>query len=79
VTFERTVGIGDAENDEPFLRRCGLSVAVANAIPALKDRVDLVTTAAYGAGVAELVDGLLANQREAASPSFSLSAKPTRE
>ncbi len=33
-------GIGDAENDHEFLSRCGLSVAVANAIPSLKERVD---------------------------------------
>jgi len=59
LSFEETVGIGDAENDEAFLRLCGFSAAVANAIPALKNRVGMVTTAAYGAGVAELVDRLI--------------------
>jgi len=31
------VGIGDAENDHAFMRSCGLSVAVANALPAVKE------------------------------------------
>ncbi|MBZ5550039.1 MAG: Cof-type HAD-IIB family hydrolase [Acidobacteriia bacterium] len=50
------VGIGDAENDLPFLRLCGFSVAVANAIDSLKEQVDLVTRADYGAGATEIID-----------------------
>jgi len=53
------VGIGDAENDHAFLSRCGLSVAVANAIPTLKERVDQVTIGEDGAGVVEIIDQLL--------------------
>lgn len=47
--------IGDAENDRPFLECCGCTVAVGNALPALKERADYVTRADGGAGVAELV------------------------
>jgi hydroxymethylpyrimidine pyrophosphatase-like HAD family hydrolase len=54
-----TVGIGDAENDHAFLALCGCSVAVANALPALKERVDHVTSAGHGAGVVELIQQLL--------------------
>ena len=54
-----TVGIGDAENDHAFLEMCGLSVAVRNAIPALRARVRLVTAGARGQGVQELIDRLL--------------------
>lgn len=54
------VGVGDAENDMPFLDVCGLCVAVANAVPALQERADLVTSGARGAGVSELVDRILA-------------------
>jgi len=50
-----TVGVGDAENDHAFLRMCGLAVAVDNALPSLKQAVDVVTTAARGAGVRELL------------------------
>jgi hydroxymethylpyrimidine pyrophosphatase-like HAD family hydrolase len=54
------IGVGDAENDLAFLEVCGLPVAVANALPAVKQRAALVTTATRGAGVAELIDQLLA-------------------
>jgi hypothetical protein len=52
-------GIGDAENDHAFLRLCGASAAVANALPSLKAEADLVTRAARGAGVAELIERIL--------------------
>ncbi|MEQ1952679.1 HAD family hydrolase [Mesorhizobium sp. CN2-181] len=48
------VGIGDAENDHAFLRACGCSVAVANALPAVKETADLVTKGARGRGVEQL-------------------------
>jgi hydroxymethylpyrimidine pyrophosphatase-like HAD family hydrolase len=53
------VGIGDAENDHEFLSQCGLAVAVANAIPSLKARVDQVTRGQDGSGVVEIIDQLL--------------------
>jgi HAD superfamily hydrolase (TIGR01484 family) len=59
LSLRNTVGAGDAENDHAFLSICEVSVAVANAIPALKAECDLVTTAASGEGVAELIGILL--------------------
>lgn len=56
------VGVGDAENDVGFLRICGYSAAVANAIPELKAQVHLVTQARNGAGVEELIQKILANE-----------------
>ncbi len=55
------IGIGDAENDHSFLRLCEVSVAVANALPAVKETADLVTQGDHGRGVAELIDRLVAN------------------
>jgi HAD superfamily hydrolase (TIGR01484 family) len=55
------VGIGDAENDHALLASCECGVAVANALPALKQRADHVTSHDHGAGVAELIDRLLAD------------------
>jgi HAD superfamily hydrolase (TIGR01484 family) len=49
------VGIGDAENDHAFLTYCGFGVAVDNALPAVKAKVDLVTKGARGAGAIELI------------------------
>jgi HAD superfamily hydrolase (TIGR01484 family) len=52
-------GIGDAENDHAFLAACEFSAAVANALPALKQRVQLVTRGESTAGVLELADQML--------------------
>jgi hydroxymethylpyrimidine pyrophosphatase-like HAD family hydrolase len=59
ISAERTVGIGDAENDHAFLAACGFGVAVANALPALKKTADFVTEGSNGAGVIEIIDRLL--------------------
>jgi hypothetical protein len=53
------VGIGDAENDHGFLNLCGCSVAVANAIPELKQRAQIVAQGSYGAGVTEVIAQLI--------------------
>jgi HAD superfamily hydrolase (TIGR01484 family) len=55
----QVVGVGDGENDQPFLELCGRSVAVANSVPALVRSADLVTQTERGAGVQELVRRLL--------------------
>jgi hypothetical protein len=62
IPLAAVVGVGDAENDESFLRICGYSVAVANALPELKQHVHHVTKGEHGDGVAELVDMLLAKE-----------------
>jgi len=54
------VGVGDAENDHAFLSTCECAVVVANALPVLKERVDLVTSGDHGRGVSELIDRMLA-------------------
>src|SRR5204863_9128718 len=61
LSARRVIGVGDAENDHAFLRICGCSIAVANALPSLKERADFITEHPYGEGVTELIDQLLAN------------------
>ena len=58
------VGVGDAENDHAFLELCGLSAAVANAIPAIKETADVTTRGDHGDGVIELIEGLIADDLE---------------
>jgi len=58
------VGAGDAENDHAFLALCACAVAVANALPVVKDQCDFVTEHANGAGVEELVDELIETDLE---------------
>ncbi|HET6882840.1 MAG TPA: HAD-IIB family hydrolase [Pirellulales bacterium] len=59
LSAHNVVGVGDAENDHAFLNLCEMSVAVANAIEPLKQRVDWVTPTDHGAGVVQLIDVLL--------------------
>ncbi|MEZ0255714.1 MAG: HAD hydrolase family protein, partial [Chthoniobacter sp.] len=54
-------GVGDAENDHAFLKICGYSVAVANALPAIREEVDWVAEGDHGDGVAELIGRMLAS------------------
>jgi len=53
---QNVVGVGDAENDHAFLSICGCSVAVSNALAMVKEKADVVTKEARGAGVVELVE-----------------------
>lgn len=62
------VGVGDAENDEALLRTCGCAVAVASALPRTKRRADVITEAAEGAGIVELIERMLADDLPAARP-----------
>jgi HAD superfamily hydrolase (TIGR01484 family) len=55
------VGVGDAENDQALLRLCEFSVAVSNALPAVKETADMVTAGDHGSGVVELMDEMIAN------------------
>ena len=59
---EQIAGVGDAENDHAFLKICGYSVAVANALPAIREEVDWVTERDHGDGVTDLIDRMLAPQ-----------------
>ena len=61
ISIHNAVGVGDAENDHAFLSICECSVAVANALPAVKAKADIVTRGERGAGVAELIAEMLAD------------------
>lgn len=61
LSAHNAVGVGDAENDHAFLASCEAAVAVGNALPALRERADLVTRGDHGSGVRELAEALLAD------------------
>lgn len=61
LSAHNIVGVGDAENDHALLDACEFSVAVANGLPALRERADYVTTAENGAGVTELIGQIIAD------------------
>jgi hydroxymethylpyrimidine pyrophosphatase-like HAD family hydrolase len=59
LSAHNVVAVGDAENDHALLDSCECAVAVANALPSLREKADWVTSAPAGAGVAELAERLL--------------------
>ncbi|HEY6562218.1 MAG TPA: HAD-IIB family hydrolase [Polyangiaceae bacterium] len=59
LSLHNTVAVGDAENDHAFLSACECSVAVANALEAVKQTADFVTKGDHGSGVCELIDLLV--------------------
>ncbi|HEY6643791.1 HAD-IIB family hydrolase [Povalibacter sp.] len=61
LSAHNAVGVGDAENDHAFLAACECSAAVANALPSVKDKADWVLSQDHGAGVAELIQEMLAS------------------
>ena len=64
LSTREVIGVGDAENDHAFLRICGCGIAVANALPSLKEKADFITARPHGEGVTELIDQLLENNFE---------------
>jgi hydroxymethylpyrimidine pyrophosphatase-like HAD family hydrolase len=55
----RVLATGDAENDLDFFAVCGVSAAVANALPAVKAAASLVTEGEAGLGVEWVIDRVL--------------------
>jgi hypothetical protein len=68
LSARNAVGIGDAENDHAFLAACECSVAVAKALPAVKEHAHLVTVGDHGQGVQELVRALVDDDLGALPP-----------
>jgi hydroxymethylpyrimidine pyrophosphatase-like HAD family hydrolase len=69
LSAHNVVGIGDAENDHAFLKMCGCSAAVDNAIPAIKKTAD-IQVPARGAGVIVLSQQLI--ETDFRSPSLGI-------
>jgi HAD superfamily hydrolase (TIGR01484 family) len=61
LSAHNAVAVGDAENDHAFFKICECAVAVANALPAVKEKADIVTFGDHGAGVTELIEEMLAD------------------
>ena len=61
LTTEQCAFVGDDMPDLPLLKTVGFSIAVANAVPEVRDQCDYTTTASGGFGavreVCELVLG----------------------
>ncbi|WP_342643954.1 HAD family hydrolase [Rhodoligotrophos ferricapiens] len=64
ISAHNVVAVGDAENDHAFLQACGCAAAVANALPAVKERADIRLAGDHGAGVIELIENILAGEMD---------------
>jgi HAD superfamily hydrolase (TIGR01484 family) len=56
LSMHNVVAVGDAENDHAFLALSEFAVAVADAVPALRDRADYVAPEPASRGVIHLID-----------------------
>ncbi|REH93020.1 HAD-IIB family hydrolase, partial [Staphylococcus felis] len=61
VSLEDTMAIGDNLNDKSMLERVGYPVAMANAIPELKEHAKFVTDTNENSGVAKAIYKVLEN------------------
>jgi hydroxymethylpyrimidine pyrophosphatase-like HAD family hydrolase len=70
LSVHNAVGVGDAENDHAFLGICECAVAVANALPAVQEKADLVTQATHGPGVTQLIEEMLYDDLTSREPAL---------
>jgi len=56
IPIEETIAMGDAMNDHEMVEAAGLGVAMANAVPALKDIADYVTLSNNDDGVKHVIE-----------------------
>ena len=68
IAPDHVIGVGDAENDYVFLKLCGVAVAVANALPTLKEHADLIARSARGQGVIELIERIITTDLKDVTP-----------
>jgi hydroxymethylpyrimidine pyrophosphatase-like HAD family hydrolase len=57
LSAHSAIAIGDAENDLAMLEACELGVAVANSVPIVRQRADLVLDVGDGHGVTTFLEG----------------------
>ena len=68
ISAHNAVGVGDAENDHAFLRACGCSAAVANALPVIRQTVDVALNGERGAGTVELIERMISDDARMLPP-----------
>ena len=51
ISMADTVAVGDSNNDSEMLQCAGISIAMGNAIEAIKDMADYVTTDVMADGI----------------------------
>lgn len=62
LPIEKTIAVGDEENDQHMIRLAGLGVAMGNARDSIKEIADYVTDTNNNHGVAKTIDKFLLNK-----------------
>ncbi len=68
LSAHNAIAVGDAENDLSLLRAAEVGVAVADAVPSLAERADLVASRPGPEGVVELLEGPLLRSHQRLCP-----------
>jgi hypothetical protein len=68
LSAHNAIAIGDAENDLAMLESCELGVAVANSVPIVRQRADVVLDARDGHGVVSFLEGPIIRGRQLIHP-----------
>ncbi|MFR6362218.1 HAD family hydrolase [Amedibacterium intestinale] len=55
ISFDNVMAFGDGENDIEMLRECGIGIAMANALPKVKEAADAVTLSNEEDGIAQAI------------------------
>ncbi|WP_438448370.1 Cof-type HAD-IIB family hydrolase [Gorillibacterium sp. sgz5001074] len=63
IRQEETIGIGDSWNDKELVVEAGLGVAMANAVEALKEVADYITTSNNEEGVRRVIEKFILDPR----------------
>ena len=63
ITRDRVLAIGDSRNDVPMLQWAGIGIAMANALPEVKDQVRYVTAAHDRDGVALALEKFIISRK----------------
>jgi phosphoglycolate phosphatase (TIGR01487 family) len=79
VSYHNVVSVGDAENDLSFMGLSACGVAVANALPSLKEHADVVIDKPRGEGVTELIEHLIADDLAAFDIRRQESTRPVEQ
>jgi hydroxymethylpyrimidine pyrophosphatase-like HAD family hydrolase len=61
ISPHNAVAVGDAENDHALFNLCECAVAVADALPVVREHADFVTSGGNGTGVIELIEEIIAD------------------
>jgi HAD superfamily hydrolase (TIGR01484 family) len=56
ISTHEIIGVGDGYNDFPMMMACGLKIAMANAVPELKEIADYIAPSVDEDGVADVIE-----------------------